>query len=1087
MNKYIIALSIVMPGCIFAMDKTVNRVPMLNHYEGKLLAAAMTHKTFTKVQKFIRKGADVNAHNERGWTALHCAALKGHTKVVEGLITSGANVELTNYEGKTAYDVAHESVKDLLLAAKKKHDSVIDLPSICNSELSSMDISGHDSDSSYMDIDDNDSYSGSGSDYLPRSRPKKRAGEPLGAKRSKRFRREKEQTDGSVTAEHDDAFPSQESSFRNGLNPLLAIVAGNSEFHAGEQVASSVPSVSPTGPAIMSSHSSNSGESASNDPHGVAMHDITINCSFGGSYEGVLQQGVLSPFAAEVVISDETTLNKELLQAAKLANVDKIEQLIGWGADVNVCNKCGNSVLHIAAKKGSKKVIQYLIDHGANLHALNNKYETVFEKAHDNVRALFDQAIVAAKQGGVEGNRVPSVTGETARHADLGKHQSHQPNIEPSHTSGQDIHEKLGELRRLSQQKLNHKLLGAARKGDLSHVKRLLEQGAHIKAKDALGGIVLHCAADRGYLAVVEWLLQKDPALIREKDNEGRTALHYVADGGYLAVVQWLLQKDPALIREKDNEGRTALYYAAVRGHLEVVQWLLQKDPDIIREKDNEGGAALYYAADRGHFAVVEWLLQKYPALIREKDNGGRTTLHYAADGGHLAVVEWLLQKDPALIREKDNGGRTTLYYAAIRGHLAVVEWLLQKDPALIREKDNGGRTALHCAASRGHLAVVEWLLQKDPALIREKDNGGRTALHYAAVRGHLAVVERLLQKDPDIIREKDNGGRTALHCAAYGGHLAVVEWLLQKDPALIREKDNGGRTARDYTTRENIKHVLLEAERKLLGQNSPLLSGAQVLHRRNGQGISGMSPSPRAPVARGQAVQSGSPYTGNASARTVSLSMIPPSANTLTSSSSGVSFYQVSIPARTGASFHVVASSVGSTVQLHSPELRRSSLLGSMPPIEFLDVTRSDDKGRTALYRYLALGRDTVIKILDKGADINAQDSEGNTPLHLAIMFDPQVIMFNNQRDLVTLLLDRGAEINKQNKAGKTPLICAIQRGGLDMMALLINRGADLGIQDGAGTTCIGYLPNWIKEIFGAFMARIKAGDDAWVEELHS
>ena len=148
-----------------------------------------------------------------------------------------------------------------------------------------------------------------------------------------------------------------------------------------------------------------------------------------------------------------------------------------------------------------------------------------------------------------------------------------------------------------------------------------------------------------------------------------------------------------------------------------------------------------------------------------------------------------------------------------------------------------------------------------------------------------------------------------------------------------------------------------------------------------------------------------------------------------------------------------------------------------SMPPIEFLDVKGSNDKGRTALHRYLALGRDTVIKILDKGADVNAQDNEGNTVLHRAVRL--------KDRDLIELLLDRGAEINKRNNAGETPLMCATKIGP-GMIIYLISRGAtDLDIRDGAGKTWVGYLSDETKKFLGVFMAKIKAGDDAWVVGL--
>ena len=55
---------------------------------------------------FVAAGVDVNVQNDLGNTALHYAAQTGATRIVEFLVSNGAQVEVYNYVGRTPLDVA---------------------------------------------------------------------------------------------------------------------------------------------------------------------------------------------------------------------------------------------------------------------------------------------------------------------------------------------------------------------------------------------------------------------------------------------------------------------------------------------------------------------------------------------------------------------------------------------------------------------------------------------------------------------------------------------------------------------------------------------------------------------------------------------------------------------------------------------------------------------------------------------------------------------------------------------------------------------------------------------------------------------
>ncbi len=75
------------------------------NYNKRLISAALEGRT-TRVITLIKRGADVNAKEEDGWTALMHTAYEGHTETVTALIENGADVNAKDNIGRTALRVA---------------------------------------------------------------------------------------------------------------------------------------------------------------------------------------------------------------------------------------------------------------------------------------------------------------------------------------------------------------------------------------------------------------------------------------------------------------------------------------------------------------------------------------------------------------------------------------------------------------------------------------------------------------------------------------------------------------------------------------------------------------------------------------------------------------------------------------------------------------------------------------------------------------------------------------------------------------------------------------------------------------------
>jgi serine/threonine-protein phosphatase 6 regulatory ankyrin repeat subunit B len=92
-----------------------------------------------------------------------------------------------------------------------------------------------------------------------------------------------------------------------------------------------------------------------------------------------------------------------------------------------------------------------------------------------------------------------------------------------------------------------------------------------------------------------------------------------------------------------------------------------------------------------------------------------------------------------------------------------------------------------------------------------------------------------------------------------------------------------------------------------------------------------------------------------------------------------------------------------------------------------------------TRLYTSLQLGGDyaRVKRLIEKGADVNAQTSFGTTPLMVASAY--------GYTDIVKLLIEEGAYVNAQTKHGDTALMAASEMGYIDIVKLLLEAGVDV------------------------------------------
>ena len=202
----------------------------------------------------------------------------------------------------------------------------------------------------------------------------------------------------------------------------------------------------------------------------------------------------------------------------------------------------------------------------------------------------------------------------------------------------------------------------------------------------------------------------------------------------------------------------TPLIIAAHNGHLNSVKILLGYGADIeargtlkIGNEVVEGCTPLWGAAVTGHLDVLRLLIEQN-AEVDGRTSTGSTPLRAAAHQGHLDIVRCLVESRADVNSRNYNDESTPLMAACYWGHLSVVTYLIDKGAFMDLQCKDAGNTALHDAVKRAYLEMVSQLLALGASQL--PNNQGLTPLLYACDKGSIEMVEYLINR-PECTKEQ--------------------------------------------------------------------------------------------------------------------------------------------------------------------------------------------------------------------------------------------------------------------------------------------------------------------------------------------
>ena len=775
------------------------------------------------------------------------------------------------------------------------------------------------------------------------------------------------------------------------------------------------------------------------------------------------------PLAAQIRASPESAPSdcddwkagslSRFFQSATVADVDSC---LRAGADIDTRDDANRTPLHWASLHAqSPDLLAFLLAAGADIHARDWGHVTPLHEAAQNRNPDIATALVEA---GADVN-ARDARDRTPLHAAWGN-----PNPAVVHTLLELGADRLARDDRGTVADPAHceywNTPNFARVADTLAVKGCMESGADLLARKEV-----------------------DSSPFGEKG--GNTPLHHAARYGAVANVALFLNAGVE-VDVRNGGGQTPLHLAASNENPAVAALLLEAGADVDAREEfteeryastgvapNHNRTPLHYAASNPNSAVAAMLLEA-GAAVNPRDGDAQTPLHRAA-GSNNAAVATLLLAAGAEVNARDVDGVTPLLLAGSWGgggrfrNPALADALLDAGADASIVAGYWGRSALHSAVIMGGhdaeaaVRLVAGLLQAgaDPD---GRADGGHTPLHYAARLKSQALITTLLAAFPDV-NARDEDARAPLHVAAESAEdAAAVEALLQAG-AEVDARDSNGETPLHLAVGASVRWadgILLWIFRRPGGTGGPQANPAVLALLRAGADVNARNHAGDTPLHH--AVSQGNPF------HVAVLLNAGADVNALNESGDS--------PLHEAASRRATAEEVPSGAEIVTAlfdagaDLNARNAMGETPlhvagkvynpsvRARLLELG-ADGEARDHLGRNAGspvcewpdaqfinhAPPESVQGCLAFGADVNAQDENGNTPLHfVAGATRPNYFAST----LIGILAEAGSDVNARDARGDTPLHRAASNARHDLAAALLAAGADPDARDESGRAAL-------------------------------
>jgi len=549
----------------------------------------------------------------------------------------------------------------------------------------------------------------------------------------------------------------------------------------------------------------------------------------------------------------------------------------------------------------------------------------------------------------------------------------------------------------------------AAMKGDREALRALLKQGADVSGAQGDGMSALHYAAERGDVEMTEMLVYAGANVGATTRIGQYTPLHLASQSGSAAVVQALVKSGANVSARTTTTGVTPLHLAAATGNADVVTILLDHGADANAKDADWGQTPLIYAAAQNRGEAITVLLargadprvttrtidiQKQSALDRAATERQRKVLEAAVAKGQqptASQIQAAMQASRELFASGKIPPPDTKEGAAANDRNAPGA-ANNFDPEEINPPvaTKGGLSALLHAARQGHVEAARALLDGGAPIDQPGAGDATTPLLMAVINGQFDMAMFFLQRGANPNLAAAGNGVTPLWAAVNTQwqprtrfpqpqemELQKATYLDVMKALLDAGADPNGRVRSHpwylvYSGCGNRNCGLADTAGSTAFWRAAYATDVAAMRLLVGRGADPNIPTiaPPVPIRRGGGAPPGAggpvaPTAGANQERYTALP-IPPG---------GPGAY--ALHAAAGVEY---GEGFAGNAHRHAPD-------GWMPSVKYL--------------------------VEELGADVNARDNDGYTPLHHAAA--------RGDNDMIQYLISKGADVTAVARSGQT------------------------------------------------------------------